>query len=330
MIDVAKLREHPANPNTHPPEQIALLAKIIKQQGWRNPIVVSNRSKLITKGHARLYAARALGLEQAPVDFQDYASEKQELADMVADNRIAELAEIDRGGLREIMESLDDGAFDMDLTGFDSDALEELMTATMPVSDVDAEPQIDKAEELRQKWGVERGQIWQLGEHRLMCGDSTSGDVKTIMNGDQASLVFTDPPYNVSYVGKTKDALTIQNDKMSDAKFDAFLDSSFSQFPLSEGGAFYVCSPAGCTETQFRNALNRTGTLEIKQCIVWVKDIFVMGDRTITGDTNRSSMVGGTGQRTSLSTTGRRIRCGKWIDRNHHAIIRRQSQRASH
>lgn len=132
IVAIGQLKPNPANPNRHPPEQIALLAKVIAAQGWRNPIVVSNRSGLITKGHARLEVAQRLKLKTAPVDFQDYGSEQEELADMIADNRIAELAEADRTMLRELAEQLDDGAFDMDLTGFDKDALEELMTAAPP------------------------------------------------------------------------------------------------------------------------------------------------------------------------------------------------------
>ncbi len=194
-VAIEDLKPNPANPNKHPDSQIALLAKIIKAQGWRNPIVVSNRSGLITKGHGRLAAALTLGATHAPVDYQDYASEKEELADMIADNRIAELAEADRSMLRELAEQLDDGSFDMDLTGFDQDALEELMTAAPPDSDIDAEPQIDKAEELRKKWGVERGQIWELGEHRIMCGDCTRD---SILNGDKAAVTICDPPYGVT------------------------------------------------------------------------------------------------------------------------------------
>ncbi len=194
-VALADLKPHPANPNTHPEPQIALLSKIIREQGWRNPIVVSNRSGYIVKGHGRHAAALRLGCTLAPVDYQDYASEKQELADMIADNRIAELAELDRSLMRELAEQLDDGAFDMDLTGFDHDALEELMTAAPPESDIDAEPQIDKAEELRVKWGVERGQIWELGEHRIMCGDSTA-DMHNLSNGEGFPVCFTSPPYD--------------------------------------------------------------------------------------------------------------------------------------
>jgi len=214
VVPLGDLKPNPANPNKHPEAQIKLLAKIIKAQGWRNPIVVSNCSGLITKGHARLEAAKLIGTDTAPVDYQDYGSEHEELADMIADNRIAELAEPDRSMLRELAEQLDDGAFDMGLTGFDSLALEELMTAAPPESDIDAEPQIDKAEELRKKWKVERGQIWQLSEHKIMCGDSTSRpDVEKLMGSTLAHLIFTDPPYGVDYDGGTTVRQKLDGDK---------------------------------------------------------------------------------------------------------------------
>ncbi len=142
---ISSLKPNPANPNTHPPEQIALLAKIMAAHGWRNPIVVSNRSGLITKGHARLEVAQRLKLKTAPVDFQDYATEAEELSDMIADNRIAELALADRTMLRELAEHLDNGKFDMDLTGFDQLALEELMTAAPPAQNGENDPNAEWA-----------------------------------------------------------------------------------------------------------------------------------------------------------------------------------------
>ena len=128
IVPLHKLVRNPRNPNTHPDEQIRLLAKVIDYQGWRNPIVVSTRSGYIVKGHARLAAAELLGLEDAPVDNQDYDNEAQEWADMLADNRIAELAEIDRSVLKDIIEELDTGAVDMELTGYTESAIEDLMT----------------------------------------------------------------------------------------------------------------------------------------------------------------------------------------------------------
>jgi DNA modification methylase len=289
IVSLSKLKPHPGNPNKHPEEQIRLLAKIIGLQGWRLPVVVSKRSGYIVAGHARLLAAKALKLKEAPVDYQDFASEAEEIAHLIADNRIAELAEMDRAALRELAEQIDSGVFDMELTGFDPVALEELMTAAAPLSDVDAEPQINKADELRRKWQVKRGQIWELGAHLLMCGDSTNQEeVERVMCGDEAALVFTDPPYNVDYQGnesiqslkarnRRTDGLVVSNDAMTDEQFDAFLDSFLKCLPLRIGGGYYVCAPAGRTETQFRYAFDRASGLTIRQCIVWVKDAFVFG-----------------------------------------------------
>ena len=132
LVPRDKLVRNPRNPNTHPEAQIKLLVKIIAYQGWRNPIVVSNRSGFITKGHARLDAADILECPSVPVDYQDYENEAEEWADMIADNRIAELAEMDRPLLKDLLEEIDDGQFDMDLTGFDAEALEQLMTEIHP------------------------------------------------------------------------------------------------------------------------------------------------------------------------------------------------------
>lgn len=140
MVPVSTLQRHPRNPNTHPEAQIKLLANIIANTGFRAPIVVSTRSGYITKGHGRLDAAELLGLKYVPVDFQDYDSAEAEMADMVADNKIASLAEMDRAVLKEIMEELDTGAFDMLLTGFDMDGIEELMTAAFPPDGNTLEP----------------------------------------------------------------------------------------------------------------------------------------------------------------------------------------------
>lgn len=127
LVPLEKLVPNPRNPNRHSPKQIDLLAKIIQHQGWRAPITVSKRSGFIVRGHARLAAAQKLELDVAPVDYQDYDNEAAEWADMIADNRIAELAERDMPSLKDLLEELDTGAFDMDLTGYDTHALELLM-----------------------------------------------------------------------------------------------------------------------------------------------------------------------------------------------------------
>ena len=128
MVAIDKLVPNPSNPNTHPARQIALLAKILDFQGWRLPIVVSNLSGFVVRGHGRLMAAKVLDLGVVPVDFQDYDTYAQERADLIADNRIAELAELDPQGLKDIIEELDTGEIDLDVTGFDQGELATLMS----------------------------------------------------------------------------------------------------------------------------------------------------------------------------------------------------------
>ena len=196
-VDLVELVEHPSNPNKHSDKQIALLAKIIRNQGWRNPIVVSNRSGFIISGHGRLAAAKLLNVENVPVDYQDFASEAEEHAHLIADNRIAELAEIDGNELAGLLRQLD-GQIDLELTGFDQVSLDDLLASTTSDQpEVDAEPQIDKADELQKKWNTALGQVWELGDHRLLCGDCTDTDtVAQLMGGERAEICFTSPPYN--------------------------------------------------------------------------------------------------------------------------------------
>jgi len=128
IIPITKLKPYPKNNKIHPPDQIVLLSKAIKAQGWRAPITVSNQSGYIVRGHARLEAAKKLGVKSVPVDYQDYASEQAERADRIADNKIADLGEWHLPNLKEELLALDDGSLEMDITGFDTKALEELMT----------------------------------------------------------------------------------------------------------------------------------------------------------------------------------------------------------
>lgn len=131
VLPLGKLKPNPRNPNKHPEEQLRLLAKVIRFAGWRAPIVVSKRSGLIVKGHGRLEAAKLAGLKVAPVDVQEYETDEEELADLVADNRIAELAEMSLPELKNLLQELDTGAIDMEMTGFDPSALEALLTAAV-------------------------------------------------------------------------------------------------------------------------------------------------------------------------------------------------------
>ena len=135
IVATDSLIENPRNPNRHPEDQIIALAKIIRHQGWRNPIVVSRRSGFVVKGHGRLLAARMLGLEEVPVDYQDYENEAAEWADMVADNKIAELSNMDEDELNAIIRELD-GQIDLELTGFQTSEINNILSQIEEMNEV--------------------------------------------------------------------------------------------------------------------------------------------------------------------------------------------------
>lgn len=188
-ISELKSRFNPKNRNKHPDDQIQRLAKILEYQGARRPAVISNRSQLLTVGHGRILSAERLGWTHYPVNFQDYESEEQEYADLQADNAIASWAELDLSGINSDIGDLGPD-FDIDLLGIKDFTLEPAEKFE-PQCDED---EIPEAKETRCK----PGDIWQLGSHRLMCGDSTSIDaVEKLMAGEKAEMVFTDPPYGM-------------------------------------------------------------------------------------------------------------------------------------
>lgn len=278
LSDPTLLIPNPRNPNHHPKRQIELLAKIIQSQGWRTPVTVSNRSGFVVRGHGRLQAALLLGCK-VPIDRQDYASEAEEWADLIADNRIAELAEMDTGEVARLLNELDGLDFDMDLTGYAGKALDNLL-ADLRQEEVreDGFNAAEAAEEAAASPRVAFGDIWRLGRHRLMCGDATKQeDMQLLMDGKQATMVFTDPPYNVNYHGDTKDKMTIKNDNMSAEKFQAFLTTAFSSLYSSArpGAAIYICH-ADSAGNEFREAMTASGW-GLKQCLIWVKNQFVIG-----------------------------------------------------
>lgn len=268
LIPVDQLKPHPRNPNKHPKAQIKLLAHIMKAQGIRRPIVVSNRSGLITIGHGRLEAARLNGWKAYPVDFQEYESEAMEYADMVADNKIAELSEVDMAMVNADFVQFGPD-FDVDLLGIPGFEIEPFDAMTGDEDEAPKLPVVPK---------TKLGDIYILGRHRLLCGDATNAKhVQALMKGETADMVFTDPPYNVDYEGKTEDALKIKNDKMGNSEFKDFLLKVFKNYisVSKPGSAIYVCH-ADSNGLTFRSTLVEAGWL-LKQCLVWVKQQFVMG-----------------------------------------------------
>jgi ParB-like chromosome segregation protein Spo0J len=144
LVPLEKLVPNPRNPNQHPQSQVALLAKVIAHQGWRSPVVVSTRSGFIVAGHGRYEAAKVLGLSAVPVDYQDFATEADEWAHLVADNRLAELAEADESALKGLLAELKAGDFDLDLAGFDAVALEALLADPPQPEAPDEFPEVDE------------------------------------------------------------------------------------------------------------------------------------------------------------------------------------------
>lgn len=187
MLNVKDIKPHPKNTNKHSNDQIERLAKILNYQGWRSPIKISKRSGFITAGHGRLDAAVFNKWQQVPVNFQDYESEEQELADITSDNAIALWAELDLAKIND--QFLDFKDFDLDLLGIEDFSLTEPMVAQC---------EEDEVPEPKEAISV-LGDLYELGNHRLLCGDSTDiVQVEKLMNGEKADMVFTDPPYGMN------------------------------------------------------------------------------------------------------------------------------------
>lgn len=197
IVDVAKLVPNPKNPNQHPDSQIQLLGRIIRQTGWRQPITVSKRSGFIVKGHGRLAAALLEGVKEAPVDYQNYTTEAEEYADLVADNRIAELAETDSKLLADILADIDTGEIPMELTGYTEDEVASLVTALSEAlhNDLTEPDEIPDTPEPDQVI-TQKGDLWILGHHRVVCGDATNEkDRELLLDGAHPEILLTDPPY---------------------------------------------------------------------------------------------------------------------------------------
>lgn len=261
LVELNKLVPNPKNNNKHPKEQIERLAKIIDFQGQRQPIVVSNRSGFIVKGHGRLEAIKKLGWEKCAVDYQDYESEAQEYADMIADNQIATWAEFDTQMVLDELPNLD---IDTDMLG-----MMELPEIEAEESEV-VEDEVPEQVETRCK----RGDIWKLGEHRLMCGDSTCiTDVEKLMDGQKADMVFTDPPYGVSYEGglNEKKKKQIKNDALTGNDLYNMLYGAFTNIKLAtkEKSGIYIFYAIKTTR-EFINALFDAG-LKQRGIIAWHK-----------------------------------------------------------
>jgi DNA modification methylase len=262
------------NPRTHSDVQVAQIAASIAEFGFNNPILVDTKAGLIA-GHGRLLAARKLGLTEVPVIVLDHLTEAQKRAYVIADNKLAENAGWDDEMLRIEIEALQDESFDVSLLGFEDEELARLLAAQDAVeglTDEDAVPELPDTPTSR------AGDLWALGEHKLLVGDATNhGDVVRLMAGDVADLVFTDPPYNVDYEGYTEQKLKIKGDRMSDADFKRFLEAAFRgvRTAVKPGASLYVCHSSSW-QREFQNALESAG-FAVRCQIIWAKNTFAWG-----------------------------------------------------
>lgn len=246
IVPIEKVIPNPKNPNTHPAEQIKLLGRIIQAAGWRQPITVSNRSGFIVKGHGRLLAAKKAGLTEVPVDYQEYANEAEEYADLIADNRLAELSEIDTELLADIFQDIDLSEIPAELTGYTESEINALTAALADELDetVSEEVPVPETKEIVTK----PGDIWILGRHRVMCGDCTNKDHREkLLDGATPQILLTDPPYcsggfqesgrssgSIGTITKykyEKRTPTIANDMLSTRGYQALIKQAITGIP---------------------------------------------------------------------------------------------------
>jgi len=270
---IDRLIPYARNSRVHSPEQVAQLAASIKEWGWTNPILVDTDGQIIA-GHGRLEAARRLKLTEVPVMVANGWTDAQKRAYVIADNKLALNADWNTEMLTYEFDDLKELGFNLDLTGFTLDEIEAMRPEQVSegLTDEDAVP------EAPEEPVTKLGDVWMLGNHRLICGDSTSIDhVERLTDGQLVDMWLTDPPYNVAYEGKTKDALTIKNDSMSDDTFRQFLKDSYSaaDVVMKPGAVFYIWH-ADLEGYNFRGAAQDIGW-KVRQCLVWKKQTMVMG-----------------------------------------------------
>jgi DNA modification methylase len=263
---IENLIPYAKNARTHSDDQVAQIAASIKEFGWTNPILVDGQKGIIA-GHGRLAAARKLGMTEVPVIELAHLTDTQKKALILADNKLALNAGWDNEMLLLELQELELEGFDLELTGFSLDEINALNPKVVDgLTDEDAVP--DVPEEPKTKLG----DIYKLGKHRLMCGDSTSlNDVEKLMDGNKVDMVFTDPPYNVSFNGRSGKHDVIKNDNLSKSDFENFIMEVCNTIQVIDPKVYYIwCN------WNFYGILQ--GKLDYKTCIVWAKNVFGMGN----------------------------------------------------
>lgn len=273
QIGIATLIPFAKNSRTHSDAQVAQIAASIREFGFTNPVLVDEANGIIA-GHGRVLAARKLKLTEVPCIRLAHLTDAQKRAYVIADNKLALNAGWDEAMLKLELADLKALDFDLDLTGFNTDEIDALLAekGTEGLTDPDdtPEPPVEPVTRL--------GDVWVCGQHRVMCGSSLEMTAMERLCGKQrVDMLLTDPPYNVAYTGKTKDALTIQNDSMGDEAFRTFLRDAFvtADAVLKPGAVFYVWH-ADSEGYNFRGACKDAGW-QVRQCLIWQKNSMVMG-----------------------------------------------------
>lgn len=270
LVPITKLVPYVNNARTHSPEQINKLRSSLREFGFINPVII-DRDFGVIAGHGRILAAKEEGIAEVPCVFADHLTEAQKKAYIIADNRMAMDAGWDEELLRVEIEALQAQAFDLSLTGFDEKELSDLFKRDGDVQEDD----FDVDAELEKPTFSKSGDVWTLGRHRLVCGDSTKAETfAVLMNGRKANLVVTDPPYNVNYEGT---AGKIKNDNLADEKFYQFLFDAFSNIEkvMADDASIYVFH-ADTEGLNFRKAFADAG-FYLSGCCIWKKPSLVLG-----------------------------------------------------
>ena len=270
LISTEKLIPYVNNARTHSAEQINKLRSSLREFGFINPVII-DRDYNVIAGHGRIEAAKAESISEVPCVFADYLTEAQKKAYILADNRMAMDAGWDEELLRVEIEALQAESFDVGLTGFDESEIADLFETDSEVKDDD----FDVGAELEKPPVTKSGDLWLLGNHRLICGDSTREETYTLlMDGKKANLVVTDPPYNVNYEGS---AGKIKNDNMENGKFYQFLLDAFTCMEkVMENDASIYVFHADTEGLNFRKAFADAGFYLSGTCI-WKKQSLVLG-----------------------------------------------------
>lgn len=270
LVPITKLVPYVNNARTHSPEQINKLRSSLREFGFINPVII-DRDFGVIAGHGRILAAKEEGIAEVPCVFADHLTEAQKKAYILADNRMAMDAGWDEELLRVEIEALQAEAFDLSLTGFDEKELSDLFKRDGDVQEDD----FDVDAELEKPTFSKSGDVWTLGRHRLVCGDSTKAETfDTLMQGRKANLVVTDPPYNVNYEGT---AGKIKNDNLADEKLYQFLFDAFSNIEkvMADDASIYVFH-ADTEGLNFRKAFADAG-FYLSGCCIWKKPSLVLG-----------------------------------------------------